>query len=1078
MRIVLLRLLFTSILTVFVFEPLLAQNWMNGYNYRKKITIDKSKVGVGALAPYVDFIDFPVLIELEDADLKYSNGHCGSKIQNIEGKDISFALSTDPAVALSFQLESYNPVNGKLTCWVKIPSLSAKETASAATSIYLYYGSALLHEPYNSKNLNTWSASYSRIWHLNNEDKVPAESRNSQSNVPEHNLIGSPGITSSNFVSAKLNKGIMLNGLSESFSSGDETTSPNITISAWIKLNAIGTEQVIVTNKITSGANSYGYTFSINSAGKLVIDVVRGNINVLLESPESLIPGQWYYVSTTAVDERLTLFINAVGVRSKNSAFDIGNRVGIGGAVRVGSSKNGSQYFNGTIDELRIQNIGRPASWLSTEYVNQNNPAAFYSIGPEEYSTAGFAIFTGSVSSAWNVASNWRNGGVPTNSSSVVISSGKTAVLPNNLNLALNSLILEPDASLTINSVVNVNCLTNIGARASIKLSNDAVLDFASDVINNGSISLNQTKGTLAFSGNYISQRFSGTGITIVYRLENKQLTQGNVLTLEAPMHITGFVELSKGVLNANGQLTFLSGLDETAALLPLLNLNTAAITGNVNVQTYISGSYPSPATARGWRLLSSPVYTGIIGGMENYGLNAFKSSMFITGKDGLTNGFDSSPLNGGTVYTHDQSLPGTLSQKYIAVPNINTKISFGKGVYIFSRGNRDVPNAYINQIQTPPFSNPSGYIITHTGLIYTGDLGVDLYNKNANETGEGFNLLGNPYPAPIQWGSLLKTNLSSFVWLFDPLNNAYVVSNSASTIIPSGSGFFVKVLDGNTSGSLKFTETSKYTGTYISAPRLLNTKGNPASLQTPQANISNNIQEINNKRSKLTIQLKRDSFEQQYMISFVPNGLDIVNDEDAVKIGEGFVSIAGLVNGTKLSFDERPALTEKKEIELYTKGWDSGSYCLNMQGLESFPPGTTITLTDKYLNLSRKISASNNSYCFSMNDKISESWNNRFIITLDPSAPIDKPFEGNEITLFPNPVINRFYLKNNTDKVFDAKLTISNVHGQCVLTKPLMLDSDVKEVNAENLTTGIYLISIFDRTSNKFLKTFKVVKK
>jgi len=213
-------------------------------------------------------------------------------------------------------------------------------------------------------------------------------------------------------------------------------------------------------------------------------------------------------------------------------------------------------------------------------------------------------------------------------------------------------------------------------------------------------------------------------------------------------------------------------------------------------------------------------------------------------------------------------------------------------------------------------------------------------------------------------------------------------------------------------------------------------------------------------------------------MISFVPNGLDIVNDEDAVKIGEGFVSIAGLVNGTKLSFDERPALTEKKEIELYTKGWDSGSYCLNMQGLESFPPGTTITLTDKYLNLSRKISASNNSYCFSMNDKISESWNNRFIITLDPSAPIDNPFEGNEITLFPNPVINRFYLKNNTDKVFDAKLTISNVHGQCVLTKPLMLDSDVKEVNAENLTTGIYLISIFDRRSNKFLKTFKVVKK
>jgi hypothetical protein len=39
--------------------------------------------------------------------------------------------------------------------------------------------------------------------------------------------------------------------------------------------------------------------------------------------------------------------------------------------------------MNGSIDEVRLSNIARPAGWIATEYKNQNSPATFYAVGSE-----------------------------------------------------------------------------------------------------------------------------------------------------------------------------------------------------------------------------------------------------------------------------------------------------------------------------------------------------------------------------------------------------------------------------------------------------------------------------------------------------------------------------------------------------------------------------------------------------------------------------------------------------------------------------------------------------------------------
>jgi len=55
----------------------------------------------------------------------------------------------------------------------------------------------------------------------------------------------------------------------------------------------------------------------------------------------------------------------------------------------IGALTNGSKnFFDGTIDEVRISNVARNADWINTSHNNQNDPSGFLSVEPQE-STGG-----------------------------------------------------------------------------------------------------------------------------------------------------------------------------------------------------------------------------------------------------------------------------------------------------------------------------------------------------------------------------------------------------------------------------------------------------------------------------------------------------------------------------------------------------------------------------------------------------------------------------------------------------------------------------------------------------------------
>jgi len=96
------------------------------------------------------------------------------------------------------------------------------------------------------------------------------------------------------------------------------------------------------------------------------------------------------------------------------------------------------------------------------------------------------------------------------------------------------------------------------------------------------------------------------------------------------------------------------------------------------------------------------------------------------------------------------------------------------------------------------------------TGEVNNGSVAVTLYNNNNTYT-KGFNLVGNPYPSPVDWNAAgwTRTGIDNALYFFrtsttDEYGGTYssyvngISSDGvADSIIPSMQGFFVHVSDG-----------------------------------------------------------------------------------------------------------------------------------------------------------------------------------------------------------------------------------------------------------------------------------------
>jgi len=347
------------------------------YGYRKAITIRAASVS-GSVS------EFPVLVSIA-SDNQLRTVANGGHVQNGNGYDIVFRAA-DGTTPLVHEIESYYPLTGQLTAWVKVPALSS----TSDTLIYMYYGDASVTSLQENPN-SVWDTSYKGVWHLNNS---VLDSTSSGNNGTDNGTTDAGG---------KIAKAREFNGTSGyvSTASTDLKSADNFTISLWFKADATNFAHHLVWQGENDG-NGWG--------GQQEMHLTLGNLNNSDQYNNRLIfflgyrqasdgnplsvrydfsdTANWHHaavvVSSMSGTPAAKLYVDGLERHSDTSAASETARGDWNTGLRIGRPYTAERRFDGKLDEVRIATTNRSADWVRTEYNNQSSPSSFYTLGPEE----------------------------------------------------------------------------------------------------------------------------------------------------------------------------------------------------------------------------------------------------------------------------------------------------------------------------------------------------------------------------------------------------------------------------------------------------------------------------------------------------------------------------------------------------------------------------------------------------------------------------------------------------------------------------------------------------------------------
>jgi hypothetical protein len=272
-------------------------------------------------------------------------------------------------------------------------------------------------------------------------------------------------------------------------------------------------------------------------------------------------------------------------------------------------------------------------------------------------------------------------------------------------------------------------------------------------LVNDGSF-LAQGESNLIFNGN-TTQEIGGAVPT---QFSNLTVNNTAGITITGEEVSVRRILLCNGKLETNGMMTLLSGGDGTA-LIDGAGIGT--ISGKVTMQRYLP-------TGFGYRYLSSPFAAAKVSEFTDEAVESiyrYDENRYVSG----------TPASGWAGHNNPDNLLAPMSG------------------YAVNLG---------------PDAGP--LTIDITGEVSNGEMALTVYNNDHPYT-TGFNLVGNPYPSPVDWNLIdaLNSNIDNAVYYFsnsaaDQYGGTYATyingissDGRATNIIPSMQGFFIHVTDG-----------------------------------------------------------------------------------------------------------------------------------------------------------------------------------------------------------------------------------------------------------------------------------------
>ena len=345
--------------------------WYNtAWTYRKKITVDFTEVDADQTA-------FPVYVDLADlgadffANVESSGGDDGGDIR---------VTTSNGTTELPRQVVSINV--GSETGELHFEANFLSSTVN--TDFYIYYGNAAASEPaasalYGSENV--WANGYEAVWHL---EEASGNFFDATSNA----ITGTDNVSHTG-KSGNVGAGQEFDGNDDYISTGniDFSTTDAISLSFWMNKASFDPASTQTQFELTTDTNSHTDGFAMHlddvstCAGTEIELHARGNDappnnNQCFASPSVAVWHHYvgiYHKGTS--NPETSLYIDGASQTATGNPYTADNTNNFGLRPFYMGSRNGTTLFSdGNIDEVRLSNGVRPASWIKTEFNNQDNP--------------------------------------------------------------------------------------------------------------------------------------------------------------------------------------------------------------------------------------------------------------------------------------------------------------------------------------------------------------------------------------------------------------------------------------------------------------------------------------------------------------------------------------------------------------------------------------------------------------------------------------------------------------------------------------------------------------------------------
>ncbi|MBT1705350.1 T9SS type A sorting domain-containing protein [Chryseosolibacter indicus] len=565
------------------------------------------------------------------------------------------------------------------------------------------------------------------------------------------------------------------------------------------------------------------------------------------------------------------------------------------------------------------------------------------------------AITSRTTGGPWQSSSTWNGGVVPGPNDDVTIAGAVTIsnIVANAKNITINS-----GRTLTISGsgVLHFSLLTISG-----------IVNFQSALISGGSIlnngSLTTSGGTIELTGNFTNNNLFNHGNgTLTFKGSTTQTIAGSSdffnLNVNAGAHVVigdGAVVMLYNMLTLGGTgssfdadgssgsgeliLASVSDVPPSDAMIATIP-SGATFTGNVTVQRFMSGE------GRIYRYLSSPVTNATIADwQDNFSITGNFTGASTTDPSTGTNtvcGFKVATKTGSLFY-YDNSV-----SQYIAYPTTSSAAPLEPG-----RGY----SVYIRQCNDP--------IITDVrGPINQGSIALPLQH-NAS-VAESWNLVGNPYPSTIHWGSTsgwTKNNIAQQIAVMDNGTGVmrYSDLNLDGNNVATGQAFWVRTTGNSPSLIINETAKSSVTADFYRE----------------------------GKKDEIILSLSNGTITDLTSYRINADARETLDDYDAPKmnnyrafVGEVFDLATLTPNGSQaLAINAVPQIQCGHVLQLVTKDIAIGNYTLALTALSGIMEQFKWILKDKYLNKEVELSAVNK-YVFTVTNDAASYASDRLQLT------------------------------------------------------------------------------------------------